>query len=136
VNDASSDNCSEIVFTLDKDTFDKPGVYEVMLSGTDASGNTSQAPATIKVKRAGADPMEVHVVPTMLTRTSIAKVILPFRGRIMEVQVLEVETNNYKVFDGNKKNVMEIDVAPMKGTLLVKILDNEGNFHLTKLIAL
>ena len=136
VNDASSDNCSEIVFTLDKDTFEKPGVYEVVLTGTDASGNTSQATATVTVKREGADPMEVHVVPTMLTRTSIAKVILPFRGRIMEVQVLEVETNNYKVFDGNKKNVMEIDVAPMKGTLLVKILDNEGNFHLTKLIAL
>jgi uncharacterized protein YrzB (UPF0473 family) len=136
VNDGSTDNCSDIVFTLDRDSFDKPGVYEVVLSGTDASGNTSQAPATIKVKRVGADPMEVHVVPTMLTRTSIAKVILPFRGRIMEVQVLEVETNNYKVFDGNKKNVMEIDIAPMKGTLLVKILDNEGNFHLTKLIAL
>jgi len=136
VNDGSTDNCSEIVFTLDKDTFDKPGVYEVVLTGTDASGNTSQAPATIKVKRLGADPMEVHVVPTMLSRTSIAKVILPFRGRIMEVQVIEVETNKYKVFDGNKKNVMEIDIAPMKGTLLVKILDNEGNFHLTKLIAL
>jgi uncharacterized protein YrzB (UPF0473 family) len=136
VNDGSIDNCSDIVFTLDRDTFDKPGVYEVVLTGTDASGNTSQATATIKVKRVGADPMEVHVVPTMLSGTSIAKVILPFRGRIMEVQVLEVETNNYKVFDGNKKNVMEIDVAPMKGTLLVKILDNEGNFHLTKLIAL
>jgi hypothetical protein len=136
VNDGSTDNCSEIAFTLDKDTFDKPGVYEVVLTGTDASGNTSQAPATITVKREGADPMEVHVVPTMLTRTSIAKVILPFRGRIMEVQVLEVETNKYKIFGGNKKNVMEIDVAPMKGTLLVKILDNEGNFHLTKLIAL
>jgi hypothetical protein len=124
------------VFTLDRDSFDKPGVYEVVLTGTDASGNTSQAAATITVEREGADPMEVHVVPTMLSGTSIAKVILPFRGRIMEVQVIEVETNKYKVFDGNKKNVMEIDVAPMKGTLLVKILDNEGNFHTTKLIAL
>ncbi len=136
VNDGSIDNCSDLVFTLDKDTFDKPGVYEVILTATDASGNTSQATAKITVKREGADPKEAHVVPTMLTRTSIAKVILPFNGRIREVHVMETETNKYKVFDGNKKNTMQIDIAPMKGTLLVKIIDGEGNVYMKKLIAL
>ncbi|WP_010232666.1 PKD domain-containing protein, partial [Gillisia marina] len=136
VNDGSTDNCGELIFSLDRDTFDKPGVYEVVLTATDASGNTSQATATITVKREGADPKQAHVVPTMLTRTSIAKVILPFNGRISEVHVMETETNNYKVFEGNKKNTMQIDIAPMKGTLLVKIIDAEGNVYMKKLIAL
>ncbi len=136
VNDGSTDNCGELILSLDRDTFDKPGVYEVVLTATDASGNTSQATAKITVKREGADPKEAHVVPTMLTRTSMAKVILPFNGRISEVHVMETETNNYKVFEGNKKNTMQIDMAPMKGTLLVKIIDAEGNVYMKKLIAL
>ena len=91
---------------------------------------------TVKVERQGANPKEIHVVPTMLRRTSIAKVIMPFNSRIMEVLVLDPETNAYKIFPGNNENVLEIDVSPLKGTLLVKVLDKEGNVYYKKIIAL
>ncbi|MCF4100074.1 HYR domain-containing protein [Gillisia sp. M10.2A] len=136
IDNGTTDNCSEVELSLDRNSFDELGTYEVTLTATDATGNSASATVSVTVKRDGPNPVEAHVVPTMLKGTSIAKVILPFKSRVMEVQVLEVETNNYKVFPGTKSNEMEINIAPLKGTLLVKIIDENGKVHLKKLIAL
>ena len=135
VDAGTSDNCSEVTLALDQNYFDRPGTYEVVLSATDASGNTGTSMATIKVEMDAVDTKDAHVVPTLLKRNSKANVILPFRGQIGSVEVIETETNKFKSFNGNKKNKMEIDVAPFKGTLLVRITDVDGNVYLKKLIA-
>ncbi|MEP6262889.1 MAG: Ig-like domain-containing protein [Gillisia sp.] len=136
IDGGTTDNCSEITLSIDRDTFDQPGTYQVILTATDGSGNTSQDQATVEVKREGPDPSGVHVVPTILSGSTISKVIMPFNHRIVEVQVLEVESKKYKMFPGNKSNSLEINVAPLRGTLLVRIVDQTGKVHLKKLIVL
>src|SRR5690606_15331440 len=118
VDGGTTDNCSEVTLSIDRDTFDQPGTYQVILTATDENGNTSKGEATVEVKREGPDPSGVHVVPTILSGSTVAKVIMPFNHRIMEVQVLEVESRKYKMFVGNKTNSLEINVAPLRGTLL------------------
>ncbi|HSI68723.1 MAG TPA: MBG domain-containing protein, partial [Gillisia sp.] len=136
VDGGTTDNCSEVTLSIDGDTFDQPGIYQVILTATDESGNSAQSQATVEVKREGPDPAAVHVVPTILSGSTIAKVIMPFHHRIMEVQVLEVESKKYKMFPGNKSNELEINVAPLRGTLLVRIVDQTGKVYLKKLIVL
>lgn len=136
IDGGTTDNCSEVTLSIDRNSFDQPGTYQVILTATDESGNSSQREATVEVKREGPDPAGVHVVPTILSGSTIAKVIVPFHHRIMEVQVLEIESKKYKMFPGNKSNELEINVAPLRGTLLVRIVDQTGTVHLKKLIVL
>uniref|UniRef100_UPI0005575B9E hypothetical protein n=1 Tax=Christiangramia echinicola TaxID=279359 RepID=UPI0005575B9E len=135
VNAGTSDNCSEVSLALDQYYFDRPGTYEVVLSATDTSGNTGTGMATVKVEMDAVDTKDAHVVPTLLKRNSKANVILPFRSGIGRVVVIETETNKFKSFNGNKKNKMEVDVAPFKGTLLVRITDTDGKVYLKKIVA-
>ncbi|MBT8319892.1 MAG: hypothetical protein KJP01_07165, partial [Gramella sp.] len=135
IDAGSSDNCSDITLSLDQDYFEQPGFYDVTLSARDAVGNTGSAIARVTVVMDAVDTKEAHVVPTLLRRNSKANVILPFRGQISSVEVIETETNRFRSFSGNKRNKMEIDVAPFKGTLLVRITDIEGTVYLKKLIA-
>ncbi|MFD1079670.1 Ig-like domain-containing protein, partial [Longispora fulva] len=125
-----------VSLSIDRDYFDATGTYEVVLTATDEAGNTSTGIAIVTVEVDGVEAEGVHVLPTTLKRSTVAKVVVPFRSRIMEVQVMEAETNRYKVFKGNNSFEMEIDVAPFKGTLLVRIVDENGTIHLKKLIAL
>ncbi|APG60345.1 LamG domain-containing protein [Christiangramia salexigens] len=136
IDDGSYDECSEISLSLDRDYFTSNGSYEVVLTVTDALGNSSEASARVIVVTNHPETSNVHVVPTILKQSSMAKVIVPFRSRIIEVQVLETETNKYKIIRGNKLNEQQIDIAPFKGTLLVRIIDQDGRVHLKKLIAL
>ncbi len=137
VDAGSSDNCSEVTLSLDQDTFNEPGEYLVTLSGTDASGNIGSATALVTVKRDVPDAKgEMHVVPSILTGTTMTKVIAPLNSQIYSVQILETETNKYKTITGNKQQTMMIDVAPMRGTLLVRITDQTGKVHLKKIIVL
>ena len=135
IDGGTYDNCSEVSLSISQDYFTETGDYVVTLTATDAYGNTSQATATVKVEIGGIETNEFHVVPTILKRSSITRVVAPLRAKIIEVQLLETETNKYKVFPGNQRNEMEIDVAPFKGTLLVRIIDEEGQVHLKKIIA-
>ncbi|GAA4314311.1 hypothetical protein GCM10023115_28610 [Pontixanthobacter gangjinensis] len=135
IDDGTSDNCSEVNLSLDQTYFERQGIYEVTLSATDMAGNTSSATAEVTVEIDAVDTKDAHVVPTLLKRDSKANVILPFRSRIASVEVIETETNKFKSFEGNKKNKMEIDVAPFKGTLLVRIVDTDANVYLKKLVA-
>ena len=137
VDDGTVDNCSEVSLSLDKDTFDEPGAYTVTLTATDASGNVGSATAVITVKRGVPDAKgEMHVVPSILTGTTMTKVIAPLNSQIYSIQILETETNKYKTISGNKQQTMMIDVAPMRGTLLVRITDQTGKVHLKKIIVL
>ncbi|WP_034888919.1 HYR domain-containing protein [Gillisia sp. Hel_I_29] len=137
IDAGSSDNCSEVTLSLDKDTFNEPGEYLVTLSGTDAAGNIGSATALVTVKRDVPDAKgEMHVVPSILTGTTMTKVIAPLNSQIYSVQILETETNKYKTISGNKQQTMMIDVAPMRGTLLVRITDQTGKVHLKKIIVL
>ncbi|MDR9458196.1 MAG: hypothetical protein RI572_12375, partial [Salegentibacter sp.] len=136
INDGSYDECGEVSLSLDQDTFIEPGVYEVILTVTDANGNTAQAMAQVDVITNHPETLEAHVVPTILKQSTSAKVIVPFRTKIVEIQILESETGKYKIIKGNQSNEQEIEVAPFKGTLLVRIIDQEGNVYLKKLIAL
>ncbi|MGB7841325.1 MAG: hypothetical protein WBL21_00945, partial [Salinimicrobium sp.] len=136
VDRGSFDNCSDVSLSIDRDYFDATGIYEVQLTATDAVGNSATQTAIVRVEVDGVEADGVHVLPTTLKRSTVAKVVVPFRSRIMEVQVMEAETNRYKVFKGNNSFEMEIDVAPFKGTLLVRIVDENGTIHLKKLIAL
>ncbi|MCG9973366.1 PKD domain-containing protein, partial [Christiangramia crocea] len=136
IDNGSFDNCSEVRLSLDQTYFDEVGTYEVTLTATDEAGNTGQETATVTVEIDGVDASTVHVVPTILKQSSMAKVVVPFRSKIMQVEVLETETNKYKMFEGNKSFEMMIDIAPFKGTLLVRVLDEKGTVHLKKLIAL
>ncbi|HEY9183898.1 MAG TPA: LamG-like jellyroll fold domain-containing protein [Salegentibacter sp.] len=136
INDGSYDECSEVSLSLDQDTFTEPGVYEVILTVTDANSNSAQAMAQVEVITNHPETLEAHVVPTILKQSTSAKVIVPFRTKIVEIQILESETSKYKIIKGNQSNEQEIEVAPFKGTLLVRIIDQEGNVYLKKLIAL
>jgi len=137
VDARSSDNCSEVTLSLDQDTFNEPGVYTVILSATDAAGNIGSATAVVTVKRDVPDAKgEMHIVPSILTGTTMTKVIAPLNSQIYSVQILETETNKYKTISGNKQQTMMIDVAPMRGTLLVRITDQTGKVHLKKIIVL
>ncbi|SFN70175.1 LamG-like jellyroll fold domain-containing protein [Salegentibacter flavus] len=136
INDGSYDECGEVSLSLDQDTFTEPGVYEVILTVTDTNGNTAQAMAQVDVITNHPETLEAHVVPTILKQSTSAKVIVPFRTKIVEIQILESETGKYKIIKGNQSNEQEIEVAPFKGTLLVRIIDQEGNVYLKKLIAL
>ena len=136
IDAGSVDNCGDVSLSIDRDYFDASGSYEVLLTATDEVGNTATATAIVTVEVDGIETDGVHVLPTTLKRSSVAKVVVPFRSRIIEVQVIEAETNRYKAFKGNNSFEMEINVAPFKGTLLVRIVDDKGTVHLKKLIAL
>ncbi|MCM8568851.1 hypothetical protein NE848_05640 [Gramella jeungdoensis] len=136
IDNGSFDNCSEVRLSLDQTYFDEVGTYEVTLSVTDEAGNTGEATSMVTVEIDGVDAKAVHVVPTILKQSSMAKVVVPFRSKIMQVEVLETETNKYKVFEGNESFEMMINIAPFKGTLLVRVMDEDGTVHLKKLIAL
>ncbi|WP_010230323.1 olfactomedin domain-containing protein [Gillisia marina] len=77
VDFGSNDTCSDVVLSLDKDTFDcsNVGPNEVILTVTDASNNKSTATATVTIKDASA-PTAEFIVPsnpnvfTLLGRTT------------------------------------------------------------------
>ncbi len=136
LDNGTIDNCSNVSLSLDRNYFDETGEYEVVLTATDAFGNMAEGTAIVTVEMDAVETTEVHVVPTILKQSSQAKVIVPFRSKIIEVQILESETGKYKLIRGNKLNEQEIDIAPFKGTLLVRVIDQDGTVHLKKLIAL
>ncbi|MGY5851452.1 MBG domain-containing protein [Salegentibacter sp. F14] len=136
IDAGSYDECGEVTLSLDRDYFDEEGTYEVTLSVTDPHGNSSQTTARVTVNFKEFQTTKVHVVPTMLEAGEVAKVIVAGGSLIKNVEVLEVETGKYKVFRGNNLQQMNLDIAPMKGTLLIRVSDDQGKVHLKKLIAL
>lgn len=138
VDAGSEDNCSEIELSLDISEFTGEADYVVELKAVDASGNESVGAATVSISLSSTriEVAGAHVVPTLLENTTIAKVIVAEGSSINRVEVLEAATGNHRVFEGNKQQQLEINTAPLKGTLLVKIFDGAGEVHLKKLIAL
>jgi rhamnogalacturonan endolyase len=138
IDAGSEDNCGEIELALSRSEFSGEGDYQVELTVRDASGNESVGTAmiSIKTKSVKTKATGVHVVPTLLEDTSVAKVIVPEGSSIGRVEVLEAASGKSLSFEGNNQEQMEIDIAPLKGTLLVRVKDQNGDVHLKKLIAL
>lgn len=136
VDDGSMDNCSEVELSLNARYFTEEGEYVVELTARDAAGNEATGTALITINNEAPRVAAVHVVPTLLENTSLAKVLVPEGSSIHEVEVLEIASGNYRKYEGNNRQEMQIDVGPLKGTLLVRIRDNSGEVHLKKLIVL
>ncbi|WP_198536975.1 BspA family leucine-rich repeat surface protein [Salegentibacter sediminis] len=136
IDAGSYDECGEVTLSLDRDYFDEEGTYDVILTVTDPNGNIAQTTATVNVSLKKFQTTNVHVVPTMLEPGEVAKVIVSGGSLIKNIEVLETETGKYKVIRGNDLQQMNLDVAPFKGTLLIRVADDKGKVHLKKIIAL
>lgn len=102
VDNGSSDNCSNYILSIDEDTFTSPGVYPVILTITDSSGNTDNVTVNVTVEDTvlGIEEQEINKNDIKLFPNPV--------DMLLNVKT-KLQIEHIKIFDINGKEVLNIN---------------------------
>jgi hypothetical protein len=108
VNNGSTDNCEVSSLSIDEDTFTEVGVYPVVLTATDSSGNTNDVTVTVTV----GDTLSVEDF-----EDANLKVFPNPTQTVLNIQFKNLADYSIKIFDINGKELMHKTITELNNTI-------------------